>query len=303
VKDRFQGIRGKELLVVTLRDQRLVEHDQEIASRLADVVELREYTPGTVLVEQGAGDNSLLLILSGEAAVTINGRLVGTRIAGESIGEMAMVSASSARSATVTAVKPTLAAVLSEEHFSEIATSYPRVWKPIAKIIAGRLREREKFHRLPNPMPVIFIGSSVEGLAVARAIVAGFKFDKFVPKLWSTPGVFEPGGATLDTLMKEVDAADFAMFVFGPDDKITSRDERYRGPRDNVIFELGLFMGRLDRERALIVKEHSSDIKIPTDLLGVTPVTYVSKAGQDLASAVESVCNDVRKIVEKYGAI
>jgi hypothetical protein len=80
----------------------------------------------------------------------------------------------------------------------------------------------------------------MEGLSVARAIVAGFKHDTVVPKLWATPGVFEAGGATLDTLMKEVDAADFAMFVFDPDDKITSRDDRYRGPRDNVVFELGL---------------------------------------------------------------
>lgn len=280
-----------------------MQHDHEIASRLADVVALREFNPGKHLVEQGASDNSLMFILSGEAAVTINGRLVAHRSAGESVGEMATLSPGAPRSATVTAVKPTLVAVVTEEQFADLAASFPRVWKPIAKVVSDRLREREKFHRLPNPMPVIFVGSSVEGLSAARAIVAGFKFDKVVPKLWSTPGVFEAGGATLDTLMKEVEAADFAMFVFGPDDKITSRDERYRGPRDNVVFELGLFMGRLDRERALIVKEHSSDIKIPTDLLGITPTTYVSKPGQDLAVAIEPVCDEVRRIVAKLGAI
>jgi CRP/FNR family cyclic AMP-dependent transcriptional regulator len=303
VKDRFQGVRGKELLVEALKEQRLVQHDHEIASRLADLVQLRELDPGDHLMEQGASDNSLMFILSGEAVVTINGRPVGERRGGDSIGEMATVSPGAPRSATVTAIKPTLIGVLSEEHFADIAVSYPRIWKPIARVVSDRLREREKFHRAPNAVPVIFVGSSVEGLAVARTIVAGFKHDKVVAKLWASPGVFEAGGVTLETIMKEVEGADFAMFVFGPDDKITSRDDRYVGPRDNVVFELGLFMGRLDRERAFIVKEHRTDIKIPTDLLGITAITYVTKPGQDLTVAIEPVCEEVRRTVAKLGAI
>lgn len=303
MKDRFEGVRGKALLIDALKEQPLVEHDAEIAERLADLAQLREFKPGAHLVEQGASDNTLLFMLSGEATVSVNGRTVAHRIAGECIGEMALLSPGAPRSATVSAVKQTVVALVTEDQFAQVAADFPRIWKPAAKVIAHRLREREKFHRPPNPVPVVFIGSSVEGLAVARAIVAGFKHDKLLPKPWSSPGLFEVGGVTLDTLMREVEAADFAMFVFGPDDKITSRDEKYRAPRDNVVFELGLFMGRLDRERTFIVKEHSTEIKIPSDLLGITPSTYVWKQGQELSDAVESVCEEVRRRVVKLGAV
>lgn len=303
MKERFEGQRGRELLIEALKEQRLVQHDHEIASRFADAAVLNEYKPGDVLVAQSSSDNSLLLIISGEVAIAINGRNVASRSAGESIGEMTLASPGAPRSATVTAVKPTLIALLSEERFAEVASAFPHIWKPIAKVVCERLRQREKFHRLPNPMPVVFVGSSVEGLPIARAIVDGLKHDKIVTRLWSTPGLFSPGGTPLDTLLKEVEIADFALFVFGPDDKISSREATYNTPRDNVIFELGLFMGRLDRERSLIVREHRSDIKIPSDLLAVTTITFVSKPGQDLPSTVEPVCNDVRRAVEKHGAL
>lgn len=303
MKSRFEGPRGRELLTEALKEQRIVQHDQAIAARIAAIADLREFTPGSALVQQGDGDNALMLIVSGEVAVTINGRTVATRRHGESVGEMAIVSPNAPRSATVTATKPTLAAVISEEQFAELAKDHPHLWASIAKITCERLREREKFHREKNAMPIVFIGSSIEGLRIARAIVEGLKFDKVVPKLWSTPGLFSAGGATLDTLMKEVEIADFAVFVFGPDDKITSRDVEYQAPRDNVIFELGLFMGRLDRERAFIVKEHGGDIKIPTDLLGITPATYLHKPGQDMATTVEPLCNEIRRVVERLGAV
>lgn len=303
MKDRFEGPRGKELLVEALKEQRLVQHDHEIASRLADLVLLRTYASGDVLVEQGASDNSLLFIISGEAAIEINGRRVAVRSAGESIGEMALASPDAPRSATVTALRPTLLAALSEVHFASIAESFPRVWKTIARVVSDRLRQREKFHRVANSMPVVFVGSSVEGLPIARAIIEGFKFDKVLLRLWSTPGVFSPGGVTSETLLREVDVADFAVFTFAPDDKILSRDKEYVVPRDNVIFELGLFMGRLGSRRTLVVKEYKDDIKIPTDLLGVTLVTYVDKPGQDIAFVVEPVCNELRRAIAQQGAL
>jgi predicted nucleotide-binding protein len=107
----------------------------------------------------------------------------------------------------------------------------------------------------------------------------------------------------IDVLMKEVDNSDFAAFVFGPDDKVASRGERYSAPRDNVVFELGLFMGRLDRTRTFIVAEQKAvkEIKIPTDLLGVTPITYVIKDGQDLPSALVSVCQELRRVFAQLG--
>jgi hypothetical protein len=67
---------------------------------------------------------------------------------------------------------------------------------------------------------------------------------------------------------------DFAILVLSPDDIVQSRNDSNLGPRDNVIFELGLFMGRLGRERTFAVHQRNAHVKIPTDLSGVTLAAY-----------------------------
>lgn len=106
---------------------------------------------------------------------------------------------------------------------------------------------------------------------------------------------------SIDSLLAHVDRADFAVFAFGPDDQVTSRSEAYLAPRDNVVFELGLYMGRLSRDRCYIVKEHSSDIKIPSDLLGVTMLTYVHATGDDLGIALGPVCTQLEDVIRRLG--
>jgi predicted nucleotide-binding protein len=98
-----------------------------------------------------------------------------------------------------------------------------------------------------------------------------------------------------------VDEADFAALVFGPDDKVMSRGGEEMAPRDNVIFELGLFMGGLRRERTFVVKEQRTDIKIPTDLMGMTPIPYVLHDLSRLASAIGPVCTSIIKRVAALG--
>jgi predicted nucleotide-binding protein len=138
-------------------------------------------------------------------------------------------------------------------------------------------------------------------LSVAQEIQLGIKHDPIKVRPWNTPGVFGPGGIPVDDLINEVDASDFAAFVFGLDDKVFSRKEEYDAPRDNVIFELGLFIGRPDRNRSFIIKDQHADIKIPTDLLGVTPITYVSKVEDDLAGPIGVVCTELRKAIKSLG--
>lgn len=301
MKARFDGQDGQRCLVTALQQQRIIEHDKQLATAVASAGTLVEYSPGDTLIEQGAQDNHVLFIVSGEVDIYVNSRKVARRVPNDSVGEMAMIDSAATRSATVIATKPTVALNVAEAPFQSILARFPQMWRPIAQVLASRLRERERFHRPPNPIPILFLGSSVEGLQVANEIVSGLKHDNILPRPWSTPGLFSPGGVTVDELLKEVDAADFAAFVFGPDDKLASRRVKYFTPRDNVVFELGLFMGQLDRERAVIVKEHLADIKIPTDLLGISPISYVTKSGQSLADSVATVCNDLRTLITKLG--
>jgi CRP/FNR family transcriptional regulator, cyclic AMP receptor protein len=301
VKGKFTGPAGTRRLNEALREQPIVEHDEKLAAELAKKGKLVEFASNDILISQGDHDNEVFFLIVGEVEISVNGRIVATRVAGQSIGEMAMLSPVAQRSATATATQPTLALRLDEPSFQTIATAFPGIWRPIGRVVADRLRQRERFHLSPNPTPILFLGSSVEGLPVANEIVSGLKHANVIPRIWSTPGIFSPGGVSIDVLLKEVDNSDFSAFVFGPDDKIASRGVKYFGPRDNVVFELGLFMGRLDRTRSFIIKEHSTQIKIPSDLLGVTPITYVSKAGQDLPTTIRPVCIELESIVMQAG--
>lgn len=301
MKEKFQGPNGRRLLIAAIKEQRIVAHNDAIAARIAASGSLVEFNAGNAIITQGELTDDLYLLLVGTVEVQVNGRIIARRTASESIGEMGLLSPTVQRSATVIAETDTVAVKISEIQFQEIADQFPVIWKPIANVVAERLRQRQQFHRQPNPNPVLFLGSSVEGLSVADELVRGLKFDKILVRKWSTPGVFEPGGINLETIVKEVDSCDFAAFVFGPDDQIASRNEKYAVPRDNVIFELGLAMGRLNRDRSFIIKEHLVDVKIPTDLLGITPITYVRKGQETLSQAIDPVCTDLRQIINKLG--
>jgi hypothetical protein len=120
--------------------------------------------------------------------------------------------------------------------------------------------------------PRVFIGSSSEGLEVANALQSNLENDGDVT-VW-TQDVFRPSEFILESLLKQLDAADFGIFVFSPDDTVVSRGVEQAAVRDNVIFEVGLYVGRLGRDRCFIVFPRGSHPKLPSDLLGVTTMNY-----------------------------
>ena len=124
--------------------------------------------------------------------------------------------------------------------------------------------------------------------------------DKYVVKLW-TDGVFVASSTAVRDLMVEVRRADFAIMVFAPDDKVISRHKESATPRDNVVFELGLFMGDLGPERAFVVKPRGLALKVPTDLLGMKSLEYDGSDPAELTTALAPVCNEIRKCVATLG--
>lgn len=300
MKKRFEGTDGQRRLIAALQSCHLVEHNEALARRLAEVGQVVAFDAGDVIMTQGADDNDVFFILVGQADVTVNGRHVAVREARESIGEMALLSPTEPRSATVTARTEVVALKVSEPDFHQVAQEHPQVWRVVAQIVADRLRQRSALLNIPNTKPLLFLGCSAESLEIAREIQLGLKHDNVEAVVW-TDGVFGPSGVAVDALINTVNETDFAVFVFSPDDKVVSRDNKYNAPRDNTVFELGLFMGKLERSRTFIVKEQNADVKIPTDLLGITPLTYIYRGGDNLSAAVAPVCTELRKVIKNLG--
>jgi hypothetical protein len=143
--------------------------------------------------------------------------------------------------------------------------------------------------------PRIFLGSSGKQTKLLQAITRGLEEVADVEP-WMT--TFNPGRSTLDRLVELTREVDFAAFVFAQDDWTTTdaTESAEASPRDNVVFEAGLFGGALGIRRTFIL--HANDSKLPTDLLGLTSVRYDPSAS---AAEVRAINQKLRNAIETEG--
>ena len=147
--------------------------------------------------------------------------------------------------------------------------------------------------------PRIFLGSSGKQAKLLQALTRGLE-DVAHVEPWTTS--FNPGTTTLERLLELTREVDFAAFVFARDDWTTmsppAADPAGSGqasPRDNVVFEAGLFGAALGMRRTFIL--HASGAKLPSDLLGLTCVRY-----EETTAAEMRVVNEkLRKAIENEG--
>jgi O-acetyl-ADP-ribose deacetylase (regulator of RNase III) len=144
----------------------------------------------------------------------------------------------------------------------------------------------------------VFVGSSGEAIAVCRAVQAELEDDLDVT-VWNQD-VFRFNYAALDSLLEALDSSDAGVFVLRPDDLTTSRGESNQTVRDNVLFELGMFIGRLGRDRTFMLTPSSPAFHLPSDLVGLTTARYdaVRFDSGDERSAVGSACRRIRQAVK-----
>jgi predicted nucleotide-binding protein len=153
----------------------------------------------------------------------------------------------------------------------------------------------------PAEKSTVFIGSSTEGLKFAQAIRGQLRDDAEVT-VWNE-GFFKPSSTFIETLVSKASQFDFAIIVLSPDDVIKSRNDEILGPRDNVIFELGIFMGRLGRERTFIVEQENANVKIPTDLSGVVRTSYEwPRRDNEPEGAVGFASDLIRTVIRRLGS-
>lgn len=149
----------------------------------------------------------------------------------------------------------------------------------------------------------IFIGSSTEGLPVAQRIKEYFEpeYDCYI---WND-GIFKYNEGFLETLIKSASLFDFGFMVFAADDVSRIRDKEYITTRDNVLFEYGLFLGRVGLDKAYIIKD--KEVKIPSDMLGITLLEYETTANEDGAKVpnddFENHLSELKKNIDEKVAL
>ena len=148
--------------------------------------------------------------------------------------------------------------------------------------------------------PRIFLGSSGKQGKLLQALTRGLS-DIADVEPWTAS--FNPGVSTLERLLELTREVDFAVFIFAQDDWTSvapaTADDSAAGqasPRDNVVFEAGLFGGVLGMRRTFIL--HANGAKLPTDLLGLTSVRY---SGEASPAEVRTINQKIRAAVEDQG--
>jgi hypothetical protein len=150
--------------------------------------------------------------------------------------------------------------------------------------------------------PRIFLGSSGKQAKLLQALTRGLEEIAHVEP-WTTS--FNPGTTTLERLLELTREVDFAAFVFAQDDWTSntspaseSSAPSQAAPRDNVVFEAGLFGGVLGMRRTFIL--HASGAKLPTDLLGLTCVRY---ANATAGAEIKVINQKIRTAIESEGRL
>src|ERR1041384_3169225 len=144
----------------------------------------------------------------------------------------------------------------------------------------------------------VFIGSAAEDLPIVDVIAASLRKLAKVTA-WAEDEFRTPSGHFLADLIQATSTFDFAVLVFGPSDISRSRGKKQFIPRDNVVFELGLFMSQVDQKRSLVVAPRAwkTNLKILSDLTGFNLIEY--DLPDHLPRSAEAKRKAIAAVIEK----
>lgn len=140
--------------------------------------------------------------------------------------------------------------------------------------------------------PTIFIGSSSEGFDIAKKIQELLD-DTAECRLWK--GAFDYGKSNYDNLTSKISFYDYAILIATADDITISRKKSTSSPRDNVVFEFGLFAGGLGKSKVFYIIEEGT--KILTDLSGITQPFIPSKKSSNFDDALRTSASEIKQYI------
>ncbi|AGG90697.1 cyclic nucleotide-binding protein [Rhodanobacter denitrificans] len=297
--ERFAAEGGKRL-IEALSEFRLLAGLAGVPACLAEVGELLEVAAGESFITQNDSQTDVFFIVAGSVNVIVNGKMVNTRRVGDHVGEMAVIEPAQLRSATITARESCVLLKISDSDFIKFADANPVIWRRMAATLSRRLLERNSMIAHAREQVRVFVMSSVEALPVTRLLVQHFEHDPFLTVVWDQ-GVFRASNYTLEELERQLEQADFAIAVAHADDMVISRSDEWPAMRDNVVFELGMFIGFLGRKRAFLMEPREDKLKLPSDLAGLTTVPYRYVKGPDARAFLAPACEQIRARILEAG--
>lgn len=150
--------------------------------------------------------------------------------------------------------------------------------------------------------PSLFIGSSSESLNIAEKVQTILDRELEVT-IWNQ-GVFKLNQSGFESLFNALDTFDYACFILADDDTVISRNVEKTVVRDNVLLELGLFLGKLGKNRVFVVYGRSNKPVFPSDLSGITFLDYDDKRkDKNLVAALTPICSKIKDETIKYGLL
>ena len=150
-----------------------------------------------------------------------------------------------------------------------------------AALLISNVSSMEVNENIMNRKPRIFIGSSVESLSIADAVNLNLDHQAEVT-IWRN-GTFDLSSNTIDSLEKKAKSVDFSLFIFSPDDIVIIRNQEKVAVRDNIVFELGLFIGDLAS-----AVNHAC-VLIKNQMEKLQPLRHVQKPPQPLKNTVDVI--------------
>lgn len=267
---------------------------------IADNGVVKIYEAHSIISSEGSEASEVYFIFDGLVEILEGGRKVAERGETDSVGEIPLLNPAWRRGGTIRAAQRVTLLTLPYRHLQRTfddGRKASQLLHNMARILAGRLRERGRFQRIPNERIKVFIGSSTKSLDVAKKVKKELGVDASLDIVMWTDGVFKPSLTSIESLERFAVTCDFAVIVFGADDSLVLSDgSSQEVPRDNVIFELGLFMGVLGRDRSFFLVDSA---KRPTDLDGVTYEKYTISAGKKSINVKDAVGKIRATIKEK----
>lgn len=106
------------------------------------------------------------------------------------------------------------------------------------------------------------------------------------------------GKTLIEKFEREAEATELVFVLLTPDDEIVDSvapNTEKRRARQNVILELGFFLGKLGRESGQILLLHKGPLEIPSDIVGIE---YI-----DITSGIRKAGEYIRRELEPLGIL